>query len=115
MGETRARSTRARRAPSHRNTRAAIRASVSNSGPRRLPGLRDAATGFRVIDPVVIHPGEGPYEFVAHLIELLQRQGGLVELPRREAAFDDLLDRRLELRGGDRLEHRERPLPPVRP
>src|SRR3989441_8982027 len=74
-------STRACGAPSQASTRRATRARRASSLGRRLPRRRDAATGFRIVDAVVVHPADDADELLLHLLQLLQRHRRLVELP----------------------------------
>src|SRR5256712_12166982 len=74
-------STRACGAPSQASTRRATRARRASSLGRRLPRRGDAATGFRVVDAVVVHPADDADELLLHLLQLLQRHRRLVELP----------------------------------
>src|SRR5947199_10684320 len=72
-------STRAPAARSQTSTRRATRARRAWGGAgesglagRRLPGRRDAPTGLRVVDAVVVHPGDDAHKLLLHLLELLQ-------------------------------------------
>src|ERR1041385_3562963 len=54
---------------------------VVTSGPGRgLPLRGDAATGGRIVDAVVMHPGEHANEFLTHFAELRQRERRLGQL-----------------------------------
>src|SRR5437016_14056528 len=66
-------------ARSHASTRCAIRINWSARGCR-LPGRTDAATGLRIIDAIVVHPAQHHEERRLHLLHLLQRERGLVQL-----------------------------------
>src|SRR5438477_9357336 len=85
-------SIRALRAPSHARTRRAARSSLR----RGLPGRRDAATGLRIIDAIVVHPADDAHELPLHLIDLLRRPRRIVQLagvePDPRDAVYDLFD-----------------------
>src|SRR5690242_16546415 len=98
-GPTSVRSTRAPRARSHTNTRRAASLKARSILGGGLPVRRDAATGLRVIDAVVIHPGDAADEFGLHLVDLLERNRRLVELALAELGADDVTDRFLDLLG----------------
>src|SRR3989442_9104076 len=66
-------------ARSHAITRSATRISCSARGGR-VPGRTDAATGLRVVDAVVIHPAQDSEERGLHLLDLLERERGFIEL-----------------------------------
>src|SRR5213080_429600 len=94
-------STRAPRAPSHARTRRAARSSQG----LRLPGRRDAATGLRIVDAVVIHPGDDAHELPFHLIDLAQRHRRLVQLARVELGAHDVVDHLFDLLRREVLQH----------
>src|SRR6267154_118914 len=73
-------STVASRAPSHASTRRATRARRRSSAGFGLEARRDAATGLWIVDPVVVHAGQHAHEFPLHFGDLLQGDGGVVEL-----------------------------------
>src|SRR5213594_4429084 len=87
----------ARGARSHASTRFAIRISRSRSARASrgfwLPRRTDAATGLRIIDAVVIHPGEHHEECRLHLLDLLQRERGFVQLAGVDLGAHDVIDR----------------------
>src|SRR5207247_1204339 len=92
-------STRALPARSQASTRRATRARRVGGGGgdsglagRRLPGRRDAATGLRVVDTVVVHPGDDAHELLLHLLELLQGHRRLVQLAGVELGAHDVVD-----------------------
>src|ERR1044071_1906414 len=58
----------ARAAPSQARIRLTTRSSLGRGLPRR----RDAATGLRIIDAIVIHPGDDADELLLHLVDLTQ-------------------------------------------
>src|SRR5947199_10219332 len=101
-------STRACEAPSQASTRRATRARRASSLGRRLPRRRDAATGFRILDAVVVHPGDDADELLLHLLQLLQRHRRLVELPLADLGPYDVVDHFLDLGRREILEHAER-------
>src|SRR5207247_395584 len=96
---TSVRSTRARRAPSHASTRRAARARRAGASTpgRGLPGRRDSATGFRVIDAVVVHPGDAAHELFLHEVDLGERHGRFVELSLVQLVAYDVADRLFDL------------------
>src|SRR6185503_760172 len=85
-------STRTRSALSQRSTLRAARATTRSESDgatrrrsglgsgRRLPIRRDATTGFRIVDAVVIHAAQDAHELLLHLLDLLQRHRRIVEL-----------------------------------
>src|SRR5207237_9885337 len=66
---------RPRGTPSQARSRPTARSSLG----RRLPRRRDAATGLRIVDAVVVHATDDSYEFLLHLVDLPQRHGRFVE------------------------------------
>src|ERR1051325_3625792 len=86
-------STRAPRALSHARTRRTARSSLGGG----LPGRRDAATGLRIVDAVVIHPADDAHEFPFHLIDLPQRHRRLVQLAGIELGAHDMVDELFDL------------------
>src|SRR5438093_9604178 len=79
-------------ARSHAITRSATRIRSSARG-RRVPVRTDAATGLRVVDAIVIHPAQDPEERGLHLLHLLQRERGFIELARVDLGGHDVVDR----------------------
>src|SRR5438552_13890894 len=94
-------------ARSHANTRSATRISWSARG-RRVPGRTDAATGLRIIDAIVVHPAQDPQEGAFHLLHLLQRQRGFIELAGVDLGAHDVIDRLFDLLGRQILEDAQR-------
>src|SRR5215472_423121 len=97
-GDSRVTETRAPGAPSQASTRrTTVRRRRSVAGGRRrrpgrllaLPARRDAATIFRVVNAVVVHPREDANELRLHLVELLERDGRFVELARRQLVLHE--------------------------
>src|SRR5467141_1925601 len=83
-------------ARSHAITRSATRISWS-ARVRRVPVRTDAATGLRVIDAIVIHAAQDSEERGLHLLDLLEREGGFIELARVHLGAHDMIDRFLNL------------------
>src|SRR3989440_13004561 len=110
-------STRAPSARSQASTRRATRARRGSRGAkrsglpgRRLPGRRDAATGLRVVDAVVVHPGDDAHELLLHLVDLLQGHRRLVELAGVELGAHDVADHVFNLLRRQVLQHAQRGL-----
>src|SRR6266542_7148196 len=83
------------RTPSQASTRRTTRSSLGG----RLPRRRDAATGFRIVDAVVVHPADDADELLLRLLHLPQRHGGVVQLARVQLVADDVVDHFLDLVG----------------
>src|SRR5437870_11013048 len=75
-------------APSQARTRPTTRSSPGRGLPRR----RDAATGLRIIDAVVVHPGDDADELLLDLVDLSQRHRRLIELPGVQLGAHDVVD-----------------------
>src|SRR5712671_8210057 len=99
-------------ARSHPSTRSATRISCSARAgrARRVPGRTDTATGLRVVDAIVIHAAQDDQKRGFHLLDVLQGQGGFVELSRIDLRAHDVIDRLFDLLRRQILEDSERGL-----
>src|SRR6266550_9008795 len=79
---------RLRGTPSQARSRPTARSSLG----RRLPRRRDATTGLRIVDAVVVHATDDPHEFLLHLVALPQRHGRFVELPSIQLGAHNVVD-----------------------
>src|SRR5689334_2567667 len=101
--------------PKALKTLRALRCSFSSSIPASSTSFRIQITmgsSFllgrqRIIDPLVVNAGQDPREAARDLVQVLERQVALVELPVREDPVDEVLHeavnpRRLWVRNGPR-------------